>query len=169
MQANGTKLEQFDVFALMAKAMSMQPLGHEAMELRQPNGRVRERPAAEGAPRRRGGSSASITGSGSTSSGSGSVSRQVDGHLRPPRQRSATSSAESFIAITDGGARGAAGFEVCACIEKENTMTSYLDRRYAPHPLPRHGAPWSRVRPLVARRFRWRERCRNRPGHACRR
>jgi hypothetical protein len=54
MQANGTNLEQLDVFALMAKAMSMQPLGHEAMELRQPNKQVPERPAAEGAPRRRG-------------------------------------------------------------------------------------------------------------------
>ena len=54
MQANGTNLEQFDVFALMAKAMSMQPLGHEAMELRQPDERVPERPAAEDAPLRRG-------------------------------------------------------------------------------------------------------------------
>jgi hypothetical protein len=44
MQRARTPFDDFDVFALMAKAMAMQPLGHEAMELR---ARPSNPPAAE--------------------------------------------------------------------------------------------------------------------------
>jgi hypothetical protein len=44
-------IENLDIFALMARAMAMQPLGHDAMELR---ARPSEAPAAESEEPRRG-------------------------------------------------------------------------------------------------------------------
>jgi hypothetical protein len=51
MQGARTPIETPDVFALMAKAMAMQPLGHDAMELR---ARPSDPPAAESEEPRRG-------------------------------------------------------------------------------------------------------------------
>ena len=51
MRHAGTRIESLDVFALMAKAMAMQPLGHEAMELR---ARPSDPPEAESEKPRRG-------------------------------------------------------------------------------------------------------------------
>ena len=51
MERTRTLLDDFNIFALMAKAMAMQPLGHEAMEL---GARPSDPPAAESKQPQRG-------------------------------------------------------------------------------------------------------------------